>query len=179
MKYAFYLVTFMVAQVCVAGAVAAFVAKHTIDQYDHSTTPETVVVKELPGPKAEARPATANVGQMLFENERPLVPAGWKAGWAERIGRANCTPLVGPNGEEVVAVEFDGGVGHEDAEKEISAGLLAGGWRNEGGSGGSYWRGGKTAVVERLWDRNRNTYVVAKGKDHRTATEAAKSFLKK
>jgi len=177
MKYAFYLVAFMVAQTLLVGSVAALVAKHTIDQYDHGTKPETIVVRELPEPKAEPKPE-ANLGKMAFDNEYPLVPAGWKVGRVERIGAAVCTSVTGPGREEVIVVEFDLG-SKVDPQAEVFRMMEQGGWQKSTTDYMAMWKGGRTADVSLMPNRNKATYVVGTGNGVYSARESTKQFVAK
>lgn len=171
------MVLFTVGNVLVCVGTSGLTTKYVVGQYDRSPAVETVVLRELPEPKVEpkAEAKKISVGELVMQNEQPVVPAGWKAGTPERIGRTVCTPAVGPGGEEVVVVEFDGDASFAAAEVELKDGMKAGGWKDEA-SGRGLWKSGKSATIERIWDRNRTTYVVAKGKDFSAAEDAAERF---
>lgn len=175
MKYAVYLVSFMVAQILVTGSVAVLVARNVIDQYDTSTKPETTVIRESAWTKSEP---DGNLGRMAFDNERPVVKAGWKAGTTERIGGADCTPAVGPNGEEVVVVEFDAGLSMSDAESAVYAMMAKGGWKKSDAEYMSMWKAGRTASIKMLPDRVKTTYAIGTGWGERSARESADAFAK-
>ena len=119
----------------ISSGTSIIVTKKTIDRLDHSAKVETVVVKELPAaPKAEptAEPVSGkgSLGQIVFDNERPIIPAGWKStSKAVGIEAGVCFPVIGPQGQEVVVVELDGSIGMVEAEKLIGEMMEKDGWR--------------------------------------------------
>lgn len=179
MKSAFYLVTFMVAQVVVVGAVAVFITKHTIDQYDTSGRTETIVIKDdRPPPEAKPEPKAADLGRMVFDNERPLVPADWKVVRTERISDATCTAAVGPDGQTVVAVEFDTGRSMSDAEAAIYAMMEKDGW-TKSTDYMAMWKGGRSASISLMLTRNKTTYAIGTGSNVRAARYSVECFAGK
>ncbi len=175
MRYALYIVGFTLAQVVATGAVIAYVLSH----FDHGTRGETIVVAGPTEAKLEAKvEAAKSIGRIVSEAERPLAPKGWTAGPAVRSGRAVCTPVVGPNGEEAVVVEFPDGVDHDAAKAELVAGMEADGWRKSSTTEGFFRTGSGRyhAQIDRVFSRRSMTFVVGKGEVWSEANDVTKPF---
>lgn len=167
--------------VALISAGTSMIATKTVIQHTLDLTPkaETIVVKEPVEAKAEPKPEPqASLGKMAFDNERPLTRAGWKAGKSERVGDATCTPAVGPDGQEVVVVEFDGGRSMLDVEGVVYGMMEKDGWKKSDTEYMSMWKGGRYASVAHVLDRNRGTCVIGTGTSLRAARYAEESFRK-
>jgi len=170
---------FVVGGALISAGTSMIVTKHVI-QHTLDTTPkaETVVVKELPETKVEAKPEPkASLGRVAFDNERPLVRAGWTTGKTQAIDGGTCTPAIGPDGQEVVVVEFDG-TGASDGEAAITAMMAKDGWIKSTIDYMSMFKGGRTASIAMMPDRNKTTYVIGTGSNFRAARYAEESFRK-
>lgn len=179
MRYALYIVGFTFAQVVATGACVAYVLSH----FDHGTRGETIVVAGPAETKVEAKkvePRKTSIGELVTATERPLLPADWKTGTPVAVGRATCTPAIGPDGEQIVIVEFRDRHMNDDLA-ELLASMGADGWKSSTPSGTTLNRTGpghRSAVVDHVWNRNYPTFVVAKAYDETAARNVAHRVTK-